>query len=544
MQTNPRITLWISGSQKRSSGFQPILVTGNIMLNPSYQGYPGMESTPYYYILKLTPDYTQYTLVHNNITTVDGVNGTMLKITLAIPAGCRLQGGMSPLILIDEIRQAFFSLYMQPSLGMDNSFTYKREAPQKEVFERILSRYPLEPSSALQFPTTGNEVGLYLASPEHTAELFRDIHQYDFTQYAKVIVATHANTSYYGGRVISELRPSIKEIKVILEGDYNSSLLKKIRIELGGQIASLTPNGTIQLKGKAIEMRQSMRPVLSEDTKYEVVGYGLDNVGNLHVTTAKKMVQPPPMSNTPNSGGSFAHLINKHKRAILPTLLATICLLLIANVYLGVKLFTSKDSPKQKETDLEKFIEKGTDDDKADTTKDIKEFVKEAIKSLDEDSLTFERVKELYKDFKKFGAPEKEKLSEDERFFEEKIKSYSKFVDIIEKGDVEDLFEELDKEKDKDTKKLINSTHWKSMTDFEKEYKGMDTSHSLIAKLSFQRMKGGLKSFQGFEEIVEKMKDESTEVDAGEVSSTTSNDKTTPQNSDKKEEKGRTESKD
>ena len=215
---------------------------------------------------------------------------------------------------------------------------------------------------------------------------------------------------------------------------------------------------------------------------------------------------------------------------------------MIANVYLGVKLFTSKDSSNQEETDIEKLIEKGTDDDKADTTKDIKEFVKEAIKSLDEDSLTFERVKELYKDFKKFGAPEKEKQSEDERFFEEKIKSYSKFVDIIEKGDVEDLFEELDK--DKDTEKLINSTHWKSMTDFEKEYKGMDTSHSLKASLYFKMMKGGLKSFQGFEEIVEKMKDESTEVDAGEVSSTTSNDKAAPQNSDKKEEKEKTESKD
>ena len=202
---NNRITLLISGNQFRSAGFQPIITTGQFILQLSYQGYPGMDKAQYYYVLKINNDYTQYTLVHNRITSADGVRNTMLKLSVAIPAGFQLQNGVSVLTLLDEIRDAFTTLYMEPTLGVEGGYTYKREAPDKSIFEEILSRYPLEPTYVRQCVNIGSRPGILLISREQTEMLFRDAQYPEFRNYEEIVVSNEADCSFYEGYIINKL---------------------------------------------------------------------------------------------------------------------------------------------------------------------------------------------------------------------------------------------------------------------------------------------------------------------------------------------------
>ena len=224
-QGNNKISLLISGNQFRSAGFQPIIATGQYMLQLTYQSYPGMDSTPYYYVLKITPDYTQYTLVHNKVTSADGVSGTMLKMAVAIPAGTRLQNGVSVLTLLDEIRDAFTTLFMEPTLGVEGGLTYKRDLPDKAVFEEILSRYPLEPIYTFQCVSEGTRPGILVASRDTIQLLFQDAQCPEFKRYSEVIVANEADCSFYEGCVINELNngrgipiPPIRTYRLIING--------------------------------------------------------------------------------------------------------------------------------------------------------------------------------------------------------------------------------------------------------------------------------------------------------------------------------------
>ncbi len=204
-QSNNKITLWISGNQFRSAGFQPIIAIGQFMLQLTYQGYPGMDVTPYYYVVKTTPEYTQYTLIHNKITSADGVSGTMLKMAVAIPAGYQLQNGISVLTLLEEIREVFTMRYMEPTLGVEGGFTYKRETPNKKDFEDILARYALEPTYIPLCITGGSRSGLLLASGEQMELLFQDVQYKEFQQFSEIIVSNDADTSYYEGCIINKL---------------------------------------------------------------------------------------------------------------------------------------------------------------------------------------------------------------------------------------------------------------------------------------------------------------------------------------------------
>ena len=204
-QENNRITLLISGNQYRSAGFQPIITTGQFILQLSYQGYPGMDMTQYYYVLKITNDYTQYTLVHNKITSADGVGNTMLNISIAIPAGYQLQNGVSVLTLLDEIREAFTTLYMEPTLGIEGGYTYKRLSPDKSVFEEILSRYPLEPTYIHQCVNIGSRPGILLIPREQAELLFCDVQYPEFRNYSEIIVSNEADSSFYEGYIINKL---------------------------------------------------------------------------------------------------------------------------------------------------------------------------------------------------------------------------------------------------------------------------------------------------------------------------------------------------
>ena len=224
-QGNNKISLLISGNQFRSAGFQPIIATGQYMLQLTYQSYPGMDSTPYYYVLRITPDYTQYTLVHNKVTSADGVSGTMLKMSVAIPAGTRLQNGVSVLTLLDEIREAFTTLFMVPTLGVEGDLTYKRDLPSKAVFEEILSRYPLEPIHTYQCVSEGSRPGILVASRDTIELLFQDAQCPEFKHYSEVIIANEADCSFYEGCVINELNngrgipiPPIRTYRLIING--------------------------------------------------------------------------------------------------------------------------------------------------------------------------------------------------------------------------------------------------------------------------------------------------------------------------------------
>lgn len=140
---NNKISLWISGNIRRS-GYGPILqVNEPVFSCPEYDGRPGMKSVPYYIIIKLTREYSQYTLVLNNITTSDGYPNALLKFSIGIPANFMI-GEKNVYEVLMEIKQLYTSKYMVPTYGMDG-YTFKDVEVEKQDFVAILDKYSLKP---------------------------------------------------------------------------------------------------------------------------------------------------------------------------------------------------------------------------------------------------------------------------------------------------------------------------------------------------------------------------------------------------------------
>ena len=365
-----QISLLISGNLFHSAGFQPIIAIGRHMLQLTYQSYPGLDTVPNYYVLKNTPDYTQYTLVHNQVTSVDGVSGTMLKIAIAIPAGSQLQNGVSALTLLDEIRDAFTTLYMEPTLGMEGGLTYKKAIPNKAVFEEILSRYPLCPTYIPQCVNEGTSPGIFVASRETMGLLFQDVQYKEFKPYSEVIVTSEADCSFYKGHIINELN-----------------------------------NGM----GIPIPPIRSFRQSFNNNEK--------------------DWQRTASMSKSSN----FATTINHHKKTILAAGLTTIALLLAGIIFLGIRgkdgneknggtSQTAQGGGHQKqvgEKETPKF---------ADFIKESEEKLKEDSLLF----TTVEDIFTKYQRYLKDGK-EKDELGETITEFGEKICMYKNLVDIINK---------------------------------------------------------------------------------------------------------------
>lgn len=147
---NNKISLWISGNQRRS-GYTPIL---SVYQPPfSYPGYDerkGMQSSDFYFVVRTTDEYTQYTLIHNKITTSDGYPNAILKIAIGIPAGMCIKHDKSPYEVLIAVKDAFVREYMTPTYGVEGGFSFTDKIVTEDIFVKILDSYELIGDSSSQ----------------------------------------------------------------------------------------------------------------------------------------------------------------------------------------------------------------------------------------------------------------------------------------------------------------------------------------------------------------------------------------------------------
>lgn len=213
-----KISLWISGNQVRSKGFEDLVLIKPQFPALTYTGIPGVEACQYAFAVKIGPNYTQYTIIPNKITTADGVPNGVLKIAIGIPAQHRIVGGISPYRVLMELKDLFFNTYMQPTLGVDGGFKHKDERPNAALFEQVLDKYQLETIDAPHRPMSGQETGLLILSENEIEKLFCDVQYNEFNRFSEVIVASAANESAYLGKTVSVTVPRKPQYQLYLNG--------------------------------------------------------------------------------------------------------------------------------------------------------------------------------------------------------------------------------------------------------------------------------------------------------------------------------------
>lgn len=147
---NNKISLWISGNQRRS-GYTPILSVNEPPFSyPGYDERKGMQSLDFYIVVKTTADYTQYTLIHNKISTADGYPNAILKIAIGIPVGMYIEHDKSPYDVLIAVKDTFVREYMTPTYGVEGGFSFTDKIVTEDAFIKILDSYKLIGDSSSQ----------------------------------------------------------------------------------------------------------------------------------------------------------------------------------------------------------------------------------------------------------------------------------------------------------------------------------------------------------------------------------------------------------
>lgn len=180
-----QISFYISGNKHSNEGFSALLISGTSRNIPDGV-VPGFESNAEYYIVQNTPTDTLFTIVNNRVSSVGAARTGLLKMAVAIPAGYRLAGGVSPHTLLRELYSLYMSRYMRSGFS---GAQFSEESERLEVFQPILARYPLEASPRPVRPGSGMSRACVVADEATTAQLFLDTAYPEFQSYAEVIVA-------------------------------------------------------------------------------------------------------------------------------------------------------------------------------------------------------------------------------------------------------------------------------------------------------------------------------------------------------------------
>ncbi len=198
--TNPLISLAIFGTRLNQAGWEGLLLLNRppfpLLLN---LGVPGMGMNRTYYTIGIRETYTQFTLVYNPkyIQAYDANRDGALKLSISIPRGYRLAGGISPYKLLIELQTVLEKEALTPVPGVPGKYKFKEKFPSVEVFEEVLKNYPLEKFEGRHRPmsATAQSLGVILANDPTTELLFKDVHYPEFTEYKEIVVAQNSESA-------------------------------------------------------------------------------------------------------------------------------------------------------------------------------------------------------------------------------------------------------------------------------------------------------------------------------------------------------------
>jgi len=209
---NRHISLAIFGNQNSNSGFQPLYWINTPPQQLENLVPPGMEDTPFFFVLETFATHTLFTLVQNHVSSFMSSRPGTLKMAIALPKGYRIAGQEGPMEVLLKVRALFMEQCMTHSMG--DSYQFTERLADAAIFEQLLSTYTLEPDNTAQHPMTGQNDALLLLTSEQTSQLFLDCQRQEFVPYRRIIIGEKGKASVYShiirGLQIPRPRPAMQ----------------------------------------------------------------------------------------------------------------------------------------------------------------------------------------------------------------------------------------------------------------------------------------------------------------------------------------------
>ena len=216
-----KITLLISGNKIGNAGFDELLNVGDFPLGLKDIDYPINFEANHCFYIQHTASYRKLVLMckPSTIASIDASRAGRLSIAIVIPKGLRIIGGKSPYDLLLEIKNKFMESNMN-YWSIAGVYEFKNGYYDKQPFEEILNKYPLEKGSSRHIVTAGEENAYMVASEDKIHDLLRDPQYTEFANYKFVWVCSQGNPQNYPNIVI----PRPHKYEVYINDKFDSSI--------------------------------------------------------------------------------------------------------------------------------------------------------------------------------------------------------------------------------------------------------------------------------------------------------------------------------
>lgn len=194
---NIKISLAIFGNQNSNSGFQPLYWINDPPQQLENIVPPGMDENPYFFTLQVLPAHTQYTLIHNRVSSYMSVRPGVLKMAITIPKGYCISDGISPMQVLLDIRQEFIDTCMTLRDTQTKAYNFKEKLVSPDAFINIINAYELVPDSQPHLPMTGTEDAVMLLDDIAISQFFIAPQRPEFQKFRRIIIANKGKTDVY-----------------------------------------------------------------------------------------------------------------------------------------------------------------------------------------------------------------------------------------------------------------------------------------------------------------------------------------------------------
>jgi len=192
-----KISLAIFGNQNSNSGFQPLYWINDPPQQLENIVPPGMDENPYFFTLQVLPAHTQYTLIHNRVSSYMSVRPGVLKMAITIPKGYCISSGISPMQVLLDIRQKFIDTCMTLRDTQAKAYNFKEKLASPDTFINIINAYELVPDTHPHLPMTGTEDAVMLLDDTAISQFFISPQRPEFQKFRRIIVANKGKTDIY-----------------------------------------------------------------------------------------------------------------------------------------------------------------------------------------------------------------------------------------------------------------------------------------------------------------------------------------------------------
>lgn len=184
------LSLKIKGNKHGNEGIGPdLLAIGDDRFPVLDFQYPQTGTITDFIVVRHLPNKSVYTFVTKNVTPCDSNRAGTLLISVAIPAGERVDSLFNLLIELS-------SCYKQQYMAFDGTNYHFLDAPENpEPFEEIISRHKIEkyPYRTIVTSDDLNSVAYIFMTPAQIAALLDDPMRPEFAKFGQIVLAPMAN---------------------------------------------------------------------------------------------------------------------------------------------------------------------------------------------------------------------------------------------------------------------------------------------------------------------------------------------------------------